>query len=52
MEVFGEALRVGRRHEHAVDAVGDDVAVAGDLGGDDRCSGGKRLGEHHAEALS
>ena len=41
-----------RGHEHAVDAVAHDVAVAGDVGGDDRRAGGERLGQHHAEALA
>ncbi len=30
----------------------DDVAVAGDVGGDDRYGGGEGLGEDHAEALA
>ena len=30
----------------------DDVAVAGDVGGDDRRAGGERLGQHHAERLA
>ena len=40
------------RHEHAVQAVADDVAVAGDVGGHDRGARGERLGQHHAEALA
>ena len=34
LQLLGQALRVGRRHQDAVDPVGDDVAVAGDAGGD------------------
>ncbi len=49
---LGQRLGVGGRNEHAVDPVAHDVAVAGDVGGDDRGAGGKRLGEHHAEALA
>ena len=49
---LGQSLRIGRGHEHAVDAVAHDVAVAGDVGGDDRRSCGERLGEHHSEALA
>jgi hypothetical protein len=48
---LGERLRVGDGHEHAVDAVTDDVAVAGDVGCDHRGAGGERLGQHHPEAL-
>ena len=43
---------VAARHEDAVGAVVDDVAVAGDVGGDDRRAGRKRLGQDHAEALA
>ena len=38
--------------EHAVAAVRDDVAVAGDVGCDHRRAGRERLGQHHAEALA
>ncbi len=52
LQLLGEALRVGRRHQHPVDPVGDDVAVAGDRRGDDRGAGGEGLGQDHAEALA
>ena len=52
LQLLGEALRVGGRHQHAVDAVGDDVAVAGDRRGDHRGPGGEGLGQDHAEALA
>ncbi len=51
LQLLGEALRVARRDEDAVDAVGDDVAVAGDRRGDRRGAGGEGLGQDHAEAL-
>ena len=35
-EAGRERLRVARRHEEPVDAVGDHLPVAGDVGGDDR----------------
>ena len=38
--------------QQAVAAVRHDLAVAGDLGGDDRRAGRKRLRQHHAEALA
>ena len=38
--------------QDAVDAVADDVAVAGDVRRDDRRPGRERLGQHHAEALA
>ena len=47
-----QRLRVGRRDQHAVDSVADDVAVARDIRGDDGRSRGEGLGEHHAEALA
>ena len=49
---LGQRLGVGRGHEHTVHAVAHDVAVAGDVGGDDRRAGGERLGQHHPEALA
>ena len=49
---LGQGRRVAAREEHAVDPVAHDVAIAGDVGGDDRRAGGERLGEHHAEALA
>ena len=49
---LGQRGRVAARDEHAVDAVAHDVAVAGDVGGDDRRAGGERLREDHAEALA
>ena len=49
---LGERGRVAARDEHAVDAVAHDVAVAGDVGGDDRRAGRERLRQHHAEALA
>jgi hypothetical protein len=51
LELLGERLRVCGRHEDAVDAVGHDIAVAGDLGGDHRRAGRHRLDQDHAEAL-
>ena len=51
-ELLGEPLRVGGRDEDPVDAVGDDVVVAGDVRRDDRRPGGERLGQDHAEALA
>jgi hypothetical protein len=52
LQLLGQALGVGRRHQHAVDAVRDDVAVAGDRRGDDGGAGGEGLGQDHAEALA
>ena len=52
LQLLGEALRIAGGDEHAVDAVGDDVAVAGDGGGDRRRAGGEGLGQDHAEALA
>ena len=49
---LGERGRVAARHEHPVDAVAHDVAVAGDVGGDDRRAGREALRQHHAEALA
>ena len=49
---LGEGAGVAARHQQAVDAVAHDVAVAGDVGGDDRGAGREGLGEHHAEALA
>ncbi len=49
---LGQCLGVGGRNEHPVDAIAHDIAVAGDVGGDDRRAGGKGLGQHHAEALA
>ena len=49
---LGQGGGVAAREEHAVDPVAHDVAVAGDVGGDDRRAGGEGLGEHHAEALA
>ena len=44
--------RVGGRDQDAVDAVVDDVRVAGDAGGEHRGAGRERLGQDHAEALA
>ena len=52
LQLLGERLRVGGRHEDAVDAIGDDVAVAGDRRGDDARARGHRLDQDHAEALT
>ena len=49
---LGQPRGVAARDEHAVDAVGHHVAVAGDVGCDDRAAGRERLGEHHAERLA
>ena len=38
-------------HEHAVDSVVNNVAVAGYLAGNYRRAGREGLGENHAEAL-
>ena len=51
-ELLGELLRVGGRDEDPVDAVGDDVVVAGDVRRHGRRPGGERLREDHAEALA
>ena len=52
MKLLGEALGVGGGDQDAVGAVVDDVAVAGDVGGDDRRAGRERLDQHHPEALA
>ena len=52
LQLLGESLRVGGRHEDPVDAVLDDVGVAGDVRGEHRGPGGERLGQDHAEALA
>ena len=52
LQLLGEALRVAGRDEDAVDAVADDVRVAGDVGGDDRRARGEGLGQDHPEALA
>ena len=52
LQLLGQALGVAGRHQHPVDAVGDDVAVAGDRRGDHRRAGGEGLGQDHAEALA
>ena len=52
VERLGHRLGVGGRDEQSVDAVVDDLAVAGDLGRDDRGSGRERLDQDHAEALT
>ena len=44
--------RVPDRHEQAVAAVVNDLAIAGDPGRHDRCAGGERLREDHPEALA
>ena len=49
---LGQRGRVAARDEHAVDPVGDDVAVAGDVRRDDRRARRERLRQHHAEALA
>ena len=49
---LGKLLGIAGRDQHPVEAVAHDVAVAGDVGGDHRCAGGERLGQHHAEALA
>ena len=52
LQLLGQPLGVGGRHEDAVDTVADDVRVAGDVGGDHRRAGRERLGQDHAEALA
>ena len=52
LQLLGQALRIAGRNQQAVDAVADDVAVAGDGGGDHRRAGGEGLGQDHAEALA
>src|SRR5690606_378058 len=47
----GQGGRVARGDEQAGGLVADDVADAGDVGGDDGDAGGHRLDEHEAEAL-
>ena len=49
---LAELDRVARRHQQAVHAVPDHVAVSRDVGGHDRGARGERLGQHHAEALA
>ena len=49
---LGERRGVAARHEQAVDAVADDVAIAGDVGGDDGRAGREALGQDHAEGLA
>jgi hypothetical protein len=43
---------IAHRHELAVDAVADDVAIAGDVRGDNRRRGRERLRQDHPEALA
>ena len=52
MQHGGQRGGVARRHEHALPAVGDDVAVAGDVRRDDRGAGREGLRQHHAEGLA
>ncbi len=52
LQFLGETLWVAGRDQHSVDAIGDDVAVAGDGGGNRRGTRGEGLGEDHAEALA
>ena len=52
LQLLGEALRVPGRDQEAVNAVADDIGVAGDCRGDHRRAGGEGLGQHHAEALA
>ena len=52
LQLLGQALRIPRRHQQAVHPVADDIAVAGDVGGNHRRAGGEGLGQHHAEALA
>ena len=47
-----QARGVAARDEQPVAAVGDDVAVARDVRGDDRRAGRERLREHHPERLA
>ena len=49
---LGQRERIAGRREHTVDPVAHDVAVAGDVRGDDGRAGSERLGEDHAEALA
>ena len=49
---LGERGRVAARDEQPVDAVAHDVAVAGDVRGDDRRAGREALRQHHPEALA
>ena len=49
---LGQGGGVAARHEHAVDPVAHDVAVARDVGGDHGRAGGEGLGQDHAEALA
>ena len=51
-ERLGERLRVTARHQHSVDPVTDDVAIAGDVRGDHGRARRERLGQDHPEALS
>ena len=52
LQLLGQPLRIAGGHQQAVDPVADDVAVAGDVGGDHRRAGSEGLGQHHAEALA
>ena len=52
LQLLGEALGVAGRNEDAVDAVVDDVAVAGNRRGNRRRACGKSLGQDHAKALA
>ena len=51
LELFGQPLGIGRGHEDPVMPVADDVAVAGNVGGDHWSSGGKCLRQDHSETL-
>jgi hypothetical protein len=48
----GERARVAGRDEHAVGAVADDLAIAGDVGRNHGRARRKRLGEDHPKALA
>ena len=50
-QCLGERERVAGRDQQAVEAIARDIPVAGNIRGDDRRACGKRLGEHHPEAL-
>ena len=49
---LSERDRISMGHEHAVDAVNNDVAVASDLTGDDRRAGSEGLGQNHPKTLA
>ena len=49
---LGERERVAGGQQLAVDTVAQDVAVAGDVGGEHGGGGGEGLGQDHAEALA